>query len=73
LLPKFVSEGATTYHELRKRGTRHGTRSCTRSRRSGNGNETWLVLIGAGLFAAFPMVYAIFLPAFYLPIALMLF
>ena len=37
-----------------------------------DGNETWLVLIGAGLFAAFPMVYAIFLPAFYLPVALML-
>jgi hypothetical protein len=29
-----------------------------------DGNETWLVLIGAGLFAAFPMLYAIFLPAF---------
>jgi hypothetical protein len=38
-----------------------------------DGNETWLVLIGAGLFAAFPMLYAIFLPAFYLPITLMLF
>jgi cytochrome d ubiquinol oxidase subunit II len=37
-----------------------------------NGNEVWLVLIGAGLFAVFPMVYAIFLPAFYLPMALML-
>lgn len=37
-----------------------------------DGNETWLVLTGAGLFAAFPMVYAIFLPAFYLPVALML-
>jgi Cytochrome bd terminal oxidase subunit II/Cytochrome bd terminal oxidase subunit I len=37
-----------------------------------DGNETWPVLIGAGLFATFPMVYAIFLPAFYLPIALML-
>ena len=37
-----------------------------------DGNETWLVLVGAGLFAAFPMVYAIFLPAFYLPVALML-
>jgi hypothetical protein len=35
-------------------------------------NETWLILIGAGLFATFPMVYAIFLPAFYLPVALML-
>jgi cytochrome d ubiquinol oxidase subunit II len=38
-----------------------------------DGNETWLVLIGAGLYATFPMVYAIFLPAFYLPVALMLF
>jgi cytochrome bd ubiquinol oxidase subunit II len=38
-----------------------------------DGNETWLILIGAGLFAAFPMVYAIFLPAFYLPVWLMLF
>ena len=37
-----------------------------------DGNETWLVLVGAGLFATFPMVYAIFLPAFYLPVALML-
>ncbi|MGD0819766.1 MAG: cytochrome d ubiquinol oxidase subunit II [Desulfomonilia bacterium] len=37
-----------------------------------DGNEVWLVLIGASLFGAFPMVYAIFLPAFYLPIALML-
>jgi cytochrome d ubiquinol oxidase subunit II len=36
------------------------------------GNETWLILIGAGFFAAFPMVYAIFLPAFYLSVALML-
>jgi cytochrome bd ubiquinol oxidase subunit II len=38
-----------------------------------DGNETWLILVGAGLFATFPMVYAIFLPAFYLPVALMLF
>lgn len=30
-----------------------------------DGNETWLVLIGTILFAAFPTVYAIFLPAFY--------
>jgi cytochrome bd ubiquinol oxidase subunit II len=38
-----------------------------------DGNETWLVLIGASLFAAFPMVYSIFLPAFYIPVLLMLF
>jgi len=38
-----------------------------------DGNETWLVLVGASLFGAFPAVYAIFLPAFYLPVALLLF
>src|SRR6478735_11088912 len=37
-----------------------------------DGNETWLVLIGAALFGAFPKVYAIFLPAFYLPVLLLL-
>jgi cytochrome d ubiquinol oxidase subunit II len=35
-------------------------------------NETWLVLGGAGLFAAFPIAYAVLLPALYLPILLML-
>src|SRR5262249_18161146 len=38
-----------------------------------DGNETWLVVIGAGLFAAFPDVYAVFLGAFYFPVLLMLF
>jgi len=37
-----------------------------------DGNEVWLILIGASLFGAFPIVYSIFLPAFYLPMALML-
>jgi cytochrome d ubiquinol oxidase subunit II len=37
-----------------------------------DGNETWLVLGGAGLFVAFPAAYAILLPAFYLPIIVML-
>ncbi|MCF3933752.1 cytochrome d ubiquinol oxidase subunit II [Acuticoccus sp. M5D2P5] len=37
-----------------------------------DGNETWLVLVGASLFGAFPIVYAIFLPAFYLPVVLLL-
>src|SRR3979411_1434164 len=32
-----------------------------------DGNETWLVLGGAGLFVAFPRAYAILMPAFYLP------
>ena len=38
-----------------------------------DGNETWLVVIGAGLFAAFPVVYAVFLGAFYIPVLLLLF
>ena len=38
-----------------------------------DGNETWLVIIGASLFAAFPAVYAVFLGAFYMPVLLMLF
>jgi cytochrome d ubiquinol oxidase subunit II len=36
-----------------------------------DGNETWLVLGGGGLFAAFPLAYAILLPAFYMPIIIM--
>lgn len=38
-----------------------------------DGNETWLIVVGASLFAAFPAVYAIFLSAFYLPVLLLLF
>lgn len=37
-----------------------------------DGNETWLVLGGGGLFAAFPKAYAAMMPALYLPIFLML-
>jgi cytochrome d ubiquinol oxidase subunit II len=37
-----------------------------------DGNETWLVLGGGGLFAAFPRAYAALMPALYLPIYLML-
>src|SRR3954452_3669893 len=37
-----------------------------------DGNETWLVLGGVGLFAAFPLAYAIILPALYFPILVML-
>jgi cytochrome d ubiquinol oxidase subunit II len=37
-----------------------------------DGNETWLVLGGGGLFAAFPLAYAILLPALYTPIIAML-
>jgi len=35
-------------------------------------NETWLVLGGGGLFAAFPLAYAIIMPAVYIPITVML-
>jgi cytochrome bd ubiquinol oxidase subunit II len=37
-----------------------------------DGNETWLVLGGGGLFAAFPRAYAIIMPALYLPVIVML-
>ncbi len=37
-----------------------------------DGNETWLVLGGGGLLVAFPRAYAIIMPAFYLPIVMML-
>lgn len=37
-----------------------------------DGNETWLVLGGGGLFAAFPLAYAAVMPALYIPILLML-
>lgn len=37
-----------------------------------DGNETWLVLGGGGLFAAFPLAYALILPALYVPIIAML-
>ena len=37
-----------------------------------DGNETWLVIGGTVLWAAFPIVYALILSAFYLPICLML-
>src|SRR6202023_3333650 len=38
-----------------------------------DGNETWLVFGGVTLFAAFPAVYALTLPALYLPLMVMLF
>jgi cytochrome d ubiquinol oxidase subunit II len=37
-----------------------------------DGNETWLVLGGAGMMIVFPLAYSIILPAVYLPIIIML-
>lgn len=37
-----------------------------------DGNETWLVLGGGGLFAVFPLAYATILPALYAPLIAML-
>jgi cytochrome bd ubiquinol oxidase subunit II len=37
-----------------------------------DGNETWLVLGGGGLWVAFPRAYAVIMPAFYLPVIVML-
>jgi cytochrome d ubiquinol oxidase subunit II len=37
-----------------------------------DGNETWIIMAGVTLLAAFPVAYSVLLPAFYLPIILML-
>ena len=37
-----------------------------------DGNEAWLVLGGGGLWVAFPMAYAVIMPAMYLPVIVML-
>lgn len=37
-----------------------------------DGNETWLVLGGGGLLAAFPLAYAVVLPALYAPFIIMI-
>jgi len=37
-----------------------------------DGNETWLVLGGGGLFATFPLAFAVVMPALYMPISAML-
>src|SRR5436309_1775595 len=37
-----------------------------------DGNETWLVLGGAGMMVAFPLAYSIILPALYVPVIVML-
>ena len=37
-----------------------------------DGNETWLILGGGGLFVAFPRAYAVIMPALYLPVIVML-
>src|SRR6202008_1483072 len=37
-----------------------------------DGNETWLVLGGAGMMVAFPLAYSVIMPALYLPVFFML-
>jgi cytochrome bd ubiquinol oxidase subunit II len=37
-----------------------------------DGNETWLVFGGGGLFAAFPLAYGVLMSAFYIPVIVML-
>jgi cytochrome bd ubiquinol oxidase subunit II len=37
-----------------------------------DGNETWLILGGVGLFTAFPVAFAIIIPAVYFPVLTML-
>jgi cytochrome d ubiquinol oxidase subunit II len=37
-----------------------------------DGNETWLILGGNGLFVAFPLAYSVIMPAVYIPLIAML-
>ncbi|MFK8010626.1 MAG: cytochrome d ubiquinol oxidase subunit II [Marinicellaceae bacterium] len=37
-----------------------------------DGNETWLVLGGGGLYATFPLAFAVIMPALYTPLIIML-
>ncbi|MGD2097685.1 MAG: cytochrome d ubiquinol oxidase subunit II [Desulfobacterales bacterium] len=37
-----------------------------------DGNETWLILGGGGLLAAFPLAYVVIMPALYMPVIIML-
>ena len=37
-----------------------------------DGNETWLIMTGVTLLAAFPIAYGILMPALYIPIIVML-
>jgi cytochrome d ubiquinol oxidase subunit II len=37
-----------------------------------DGNETWLVVAGVVLWGAFPLAYSILMPAFYIPVCVML-
>lgn len=37
-----------------------------------DGNETWLVMGGGGLFAVFPLAYSVVMPALYVPVIIML-
>src|SRR6266700_7927680 len=37
-----------------------------------DGNETWLIMTGVTLLAAFPVAYGILMPAFYFPLIVML-
>jgi cytochrome d ubiquinol oxidase subunit II len=37
-----------------------------------DGNETWLIMAGVAMLAAFPTAYSVLLPAFYVPVIVML-
>jgi cytochrome d ubiquinol oxidase subunit II len=37
-----------------------------------DGNETWLILGGGGMLAAFPLAFVVLMPALYIPIIIML-
>lgn len=53
-------------------GERYRTRMMATIAPVWDGNETWLVLGGSALFAAFPKAYAAVMPALYMPLGMML-
>jgi len=55
------------------KGIRHRDQAMNTIAPVWDGNETWLVLGGGGLFAVFPLAYAVILPAVYAPVMAMLF
>jgi cytochrome d ubiquinol oxidase subunit II len=61
--------GALLLLQLHERSRDHMVDSITPT---WDGNETWLIMAGVTLLAAFPIAYGILMPALYLPIIVML-
>ena len=58
---------------LVERDGRHRTRMLEQVARAWDGNETWIVLLGVGLWAGFPVAFGTILPHAYLAVIVVLF